>query len=953
MTIRERRMKRCTWSVAFAILGISIAGVYYWTLRYNVDFDDLSIRIQSALQAGNVDSARDLLEDLHRHDPGNAEVIELLTELALKSGDSQAAIRWLRLVPANEPERAAAARQQAAQLSMQIGQASLTETLALEAIRLNPHLPAPRRLLLRFYAVLFQHRKLHVQSARLAEQGQLTATGLILRCVAHRASWDDDEHVAWIEQCLKNDPTNPVLRSALARYYLMVDRTKEAASILKNTAKPPPDHWRVSLAYAEQAIDAGSYELAAEIISRLPDTANGESRVWLAKGTVWREIGEIEISQVAFENAALLDPYDPTPTYALSRFSSSNGDTDEAARLFERSQRQKTLMFQLGRLMKAAGATSENSLQAAADTFASLGQDAEAAILVRSSTASDRLASPSSGSSMAVIELTNLATVQVRSSSPIGKPMEPRSKFNQPIVSFHDVAGRIGLKFEYDTGRSPFRWLMETLGGGVAVLDFDRDGWSDLYFTQAGSLPRCTANAADHLFRNFDGESTQNVSSAAQLNDEDYGQGCAVGDYDNDGFPDLVVCNYGGPRFLKNQGDGTFVDITAASGIESAAWNTNAAFGDVDQDGDLDLYVVNYVTAEFENLKPCKDGEKYTACHPFEYESVQDRMWENVGNGAFAERTEEWGFAVRGGKGLGVMIADFEGVGRDGIFVGNDTTANLLFQKVSGSVTKFQEIGARSGVAVNGGGMTEACMGIALGDVDQDGWFDMFVTNFQGETNTLYHALGNAEFTDGTTRAGLADSSRNRLGFGCQFLDIDGNGALDLFVANGHLHEEAQRPQLYYNQGKGRFREISTAAGSYFAQPRLGRSVARLDWNRDLQTDLVVTYQEGNVSLLENNSKPGHAIGVRLIGRSSNRDAAGTRIKATIANKSQYHHYVTRCGGYFAANSPDILIGCGESTRAQLEVTWPTGEIQTWQNVAVGKSYFLLEASNELLTHGK
>ena len=223
------------------------------------------------------------------------------------------------------------------------------------------------------------------------------------------------------------------------------------------------------------------------------------------------------------------------------------------------------------------------------------------------------------------------------------------------------------------------------------------------------------------------------------------------------------------------------------------------------------------------------------------------------------------------------------------------------------------------------------------------------MTNFQGETNTFYRTLGDGEFVDDTQRAGLADSSRNKLGFGCQFFDIDCNGWLDLFIANGHLHEPAQTAQLHYNQGGGRFRDVSREAGAYFGEPRMGRSVAVLDWNRDQLPDLVVTYQVENVSLLLNESTAGRGVALKLIGSKSNRDAIGTRIRARVGERDLYYR-VDRGGGYFAANDPQVIIGCSDATEIdQLEVTWTSGDVASWDDVPTGKAYRIIEGRGQLL----
>jgi hypothetical protein len=343
------------------------------------------------------------------------------------------------------------------------------------------------------------------------------------------------------------------------------------------------------------------------------------------------------------------------------------------------------------------------------------------------------------------------------------------------------------------------------------------------------------------------------------------------------------------------------------------------------------------------------EGE-HTSCRPFNFEAEPDIYWENLGDGRFVDRTEELGLVAPNGKGLGVAIADFERSGSEAIFVANDTTENFMFRhssKLNGP--RFYESGAMDGVAVNRDGLTEACMGVGLGDINGDGRFDLFVTNFQGETNTLYVGSDHGGFVDETPRAGLAAASRNRMGWGCQIFDVECNGDLDLFVANGHLHGPPQLPQLYYNLCGGRFTEISHTAGAYFRQQWLGRSVALIDWNRDLLTDLVVTYQKEQTSLLQNTSRAGNRLVLRLVGVESNRDAVGALVEATIGDRT-WHFYVTRGGGYFAANDPQVLIACGAATRIDdLRIRWPSGQVAAFQDVSAGTAYLAIEGLDALV----
>ncbi|MEX1028325.1 MAG: FG-GAP-like repeat-containing protein [Candidatus Paceibacterota bacterium] len=947
---------------AVVVLIVATAGSFYYIRGGRLGLGRQLKEIKLNLEAGNVAAARERLLDLHAADSQNAEVVELLVDIEQRSGNVSAAIEWLKRIPDAPADRSARARQKAAQLAMQVGQARATESLALEAIRLDPGFVEPRQLLMRYYFVLFQRQKLYEQGAILDQRDELQLQELMMCCVAQRAAWDDDEHVRWLEQCMREDPENSLVRAALARYYANGDRHVAARRVLQDANATAPDAWWILLVRAEDLVGQGQFRVAFDILAQLPAAADSESRVWMARAAVWNALGHTASARVALENAGKLDPYDSAPTYGAARILMRQGESEQAERLFARSQQQTDLMRLMGRLMEAANPAYERiepveeTLRSTVRLFNELGMSREARIVAnelaaRISDGADTTPPPleRDGSSLSFVSPGELVAVNQPKLSVSDPEAAGTDVTQRPELRLVDVSEQIGLTFRYDTGRSPYRWLMETLGGGVAVLDFDLDGWPDIYLTQGCALPVGQDRKANSnwLFRNLDGDQARDATELAGLVHGGYGQGCAVGDYDEDGFPDLLICNYGETVLFQNRGDGTFANANSESGITNSGWSTSATFSDVDHDGDLDLYVVRYLEAPFDSLTPCKFKGAYTSCRPFNYEAAQDVFWENLGNGQFAERTSEAGFIAAPGKGLGVLIGDFDRQGRESIFVANDTTANFFFERTSAST--FQENGIVSGLAVNRDGAAEACMGVASGDVDGDGRFDLFVTNFQGETNTLYRSLGKGEFVDDTQRAGLADSSRNMLGFGCQFLDIDCNGWLDLFVANGHLHDIAQPAQLYYNQGGGRFREVSKDADRYFERPRMGRSVATLDWNRDRLPDLVVTYQVENVSLLLNQSTAGQRLSLRLIGSTSNRDAIGTQIRAHVGGRDSYFR-VDRGGGYFAANDPQVIIGCGSAAEVDhLEVTWPSGEVASWQGVATGKAYVMIEGKGQLL----
>ncbi len=985
--LRELPSRGCLWAtIGLVVLAVVAIPVWWQAVgreaRFRQDLDAVKVRFRERRTRG----IRQELLALNARSPGEVDVIGMLAQLAERRRHTDEAIDWYCRVPTSSPDKAAWARLRAAELAMEQADLDRAESLAWDALELDSSIADARRLLMRMDHVLLKTRALRAQVRELDARGQLTVQDAAYYCLGHRMTWNDDARI-WLEACLHRDPRHHAVRAALIRLHEWKGREDVAEGLRGDVPPDGQDAWRLDLAAVERLQARGDERQAARILASLPAVADSDSRVWLARGRTWRELGDPAAALTAFGNAAALDPYDPAATSASARLHNDIGDASRGKLLAERSLRQHELQEAVRDVMKAieeggsSAAWPADPLARASELARDLALPRESEIFQAAVAMGDLLPiatvarnpdrprhalawlrpeeiEPVTGPQVTGPQVTGSQVTGSPASGPNGtprlSPSVPATSIGDPAdaqLAFTDVAQPLGLDFAYYTGQSPYRWLVETLGGGVGAFDYDLDGWPDLFFSQGNQLPVGSGveRKSDCLFRNDGGQRMLNVTSSARLDRAAYGHGCAVGDLDNDGFPDLVVCNYGAVVVYHNRGDGTFDDMTRVCGVLSSAWSTSATFHDLDRDGDLDLYIVNYLQAPFATLEPCRSQGRYLACHPSTLAAAQDAYWENLGNGQFRDRTREAGVVAEHGKGLGVMIADLETVGQPLIFVANDSTPNSLYRWPASPAGKSpaEDVALHYGVAVNEEGAAEACMGVACGDVDRDGRLDLFVTNFGGETNTLYRNAGVASFVDVSRRARLANASREQLGFGCQLIDVDANGWLDLFVANGELHEVAQRPQLFYNRGQLTFEEWSDRAGSYFAERRLGRSVAVIDVNRDLLADLAVTYQEGNVSLLRNDSRAGNRIGLTLVGTESNRDAIGASLTVTVAGQQQVFR-VDRCGGYMAANEPTVLVGCGDrETVEQVEVTWPSGRVEQWAGLATGQAYLILEAASE------
>lgn len=549
-------------------------------------------------------------------------------------------------------------------------------------------------------------------------------------------------------------------------------------------------------------------------------------------------------------------------------------------------------------------------------------------------------------------------TVQVAPARVAGRAA-PRAA---SAIAFEEVARSVGIDFIYQNGhdpQTPGPRMFEFSGGGCAVLDYDGDGFPDLYLTQGCTWPPQTDQTQylDRLFRNGANGTFDDATKRARIEENRFSQGVAVGDFNQDGFPDLYIANIGGNRLLTNQGDGTFADVTEAAGVAGDAWTTSCLMADVNGDGLPDLYDVNYVMSADVFERTCSFGDRPRLCGPKNFEPQPDRLWLSLGDGRFADVSRESGADVAGGNGFGIVAADFDGSGKLNLFVANDQDANFYFvnqTRERGGPLVLDEQGALVGLAFDGRGRAQACMGVAAGDANRDGRLDLFVTNFYRETNTLYLADEYGFFRDATAATGLAQPSYDRLGFGAQFLDADLDGWEDLVVVNGHIDDRtsegvpyAMRPQLFVNEG-GRFRERSNDAGAYFSRPSLGRALAKIDWNRDGREDLVATNLETPAALLTNiTPHAGYFLCVELRGVASGRDAIGASVRVSAGDETWWRQ-LTAGDGYQASNERRLVFGLGPHDTAELlTVQWPAGGTETFRDLHANACYRIVEGRHE------
>jgi enediyne biosynthesis protein E4 len=528
-------------------------------------------------------------------------------------------------------------------------------------------------------------------------------------------------------------------------------------------------------------------------------------------------------------------------------------------------------------------------------------------------------------------------------------------------VRFREVAAAVGVDFRHHSGASPARHLPETMGAGIAWLDYDGDGWWDLYLVDSGSFPRQASDrSGNRLYRNLGPDATGRttfavVDGAAGAAVGAYGQGAVAADADGDGTVDLLVTNFGRDSLLRNRGDGRFEDATTASGLAAAppGWSSSAAFADAEGDGDLDLYVARYVDYDPDAPLFCGDVDsgQRDYCDPSLFTGAVDLFLRNdadPGGGiALRETARAVGLVDPLGKGLGVLFTDLDGDGRPEVYVANDQTINLLYRNRGGS---FEDVSLLSGTAVNRDGLAEAGMGLAVGDVDGDGDPDLTVTNFDFETNTLYRNQGQLLFEDDSAESGFGPPSFNLLGFGIVNADFDLDGDLDLYVANGHVFERPRREGVTFEQpnllllGDGRGRFTAETCAVYGERPGVGRGLATGDYDNDGDPDLAVQNNDRPVALLRNETPAGGRwIGVVLRGRGGNSEAIGAQVRLVTARGAQTR-WVLAGDSYLSSSDKRQLFALppGE-TAAAIEVRWPSGARQRLAAPPAGRYLTLVE----------
>ena len=538
-----------------------------------------------------------------------------------------------------------------------------------------------------------------------------------------------------------------------------------------------------------------------------------------------------------------------------------------------------------------------------------------------------------------------------------------QSPSSSTAVEFVDVAKFAGVNFVHFKGNKGTSINLEEFGPGLCVSDYDGDGYQDIYFVNGRDRYDRGIVAANALYRNNGDGTFTDMTAHAGVPGTGYGMGCVWGDYDNDGFPDLFVSQYGRNVLYHNNGNGTFTDVTDKAGVAGMDFGTlfhsGAIFFDYDRDGLLDLYVGGYVDIGPGAPRYCQYYGVQTGCSPAVYEGTAAILYHNNGDGTFTNVTRKAGIYQPHGKNLAVGAADYDNDGWPDLFVANDGIDSYLYHNQRDGT--FKEEGVFAGMAVTRRGGQMAAMCISLGDYNNDGWLDLYISDWQGSSDHVWKNDGKGFMDEVSDESGVTRATRSVLSFGGGFFDYDNDGWLDIFIANGHVYPEVdqaeiepaqhyrQLPTLLHNEANGTFRDVTASAGSGLAVPRVSRGVAFVDWDNDGMIDIVVGNNGDAPFLLHNNGHTGnHFINLKLVGTKSNRDAIGARVRLQAAGLAQMRE-IQSGGSYLSQSDLRANFGLGKATRAEsVEVSWPSGVHQVFKNVDADRFYRIEEGSDQL-----
>lgn len=970
MTIFGRALAMNPGRKAFVWCGLLLAVVATALLARRSDDGEASIaQARRELRTGNAETALKIAQEQLSRDPDSTGAVQVAAMAHADLGEyTRAAELWIAL---NDTAAARDLFFTASQRSFRRGRWSESADLLRKCVELFPDDFASRRQLATILNSSAQRWDARHHAKVSIGQMKFSITELLLFGNPEEPYIDE----TLLSSAAQKSPDDPLVLCGQAVSAIRSNDVDRAVSLLQRALSTDRSLLEPQAMLGGLLLDRSDIPGFLAWQNSLPADAKPHSEIWYIRGRWALSTNQLEAAARCFWEATLLAPDRRNACFQLGQVLTQLNRGADAERFLRRAEQ----LAELHRIMRPVyfeGPKPESFLQVAR-LMESLGREEEA-LAWYFATTRFAPAEPTALESMARLrnQLSNRSLDQVTATHNPAREIDlsvlKLPNWNLPVESnsattknagaswiFRDVAAAAGIHFQYfnsDDPQTEGKRMFETTGGGVAVADFDNNGWPDIYLTQGCRWPvdESQREFADHCYLNTGRGTFRECAQSAGLLEFGYSQGACAADFDNDGFEDLYVANIGGNRCFRNNGDGTFQSLKLDSRAIEESWTTSCVAADLNGDSFPDLYDANYLSGAEAFTTICGKLHPRT-CSPATFNGSIPGIHLNSADGSWLDATSDFGISDLRGKSLGVVAVRLSPSPIPDLLIANDGEANFLFRSLQDAQTqqqRYTDVAIHSGVAFDREGLGQACMGIAVDDFNGDSLLDFFVTNFFEESNTLYIQKSGYLFVDETREFGLRNASLLKLGFGTQSLDCDLDGFPDLVVANGHVDDFSfdgkpfrMPPQAFANRGGVRFDEVTVnGTDSYFAGEYLGRGMARIDWNRDGHEDFVVSHLDSPAALVTNLTEScGNSLTIRLTGVNCSRNAIGTNVTVTSDGKS-HTRQLTAGDGYQASNERILVFGVGNSKLAtEVTIDWPSGLTQTFYSIRTGIEHHIVE----------
>lgn len=954
----------------------------------NSDFDSISglssaervTEIRRSILRRRFNVAQTLITEHLLVSPEDAEVLEMAGDLASQQNRGQDAVAFYEQSIDSSETPSTELLDKLGQQWMTMGHPFESVSVLQSAVEFHPGNAAIRQRLigLQISLGLEQDAYEHLRWLVQRQQGQVN----LLTILSDLTRPQTVEATCRYALDQATDDLRP--HYSLARIPAYHGRWEEVVKELEPLVKAEPEFALGSALWGRALVELGRFEEVEKWALDLPEGIDKCMDYWMAVGSRAEGLGKFKEASGAFQRVLLINPNHPEALNRLSMTLTRIGENEKAEKVALRSREVNRLRTHVDSLLSWKNNSQKSTVQIAR-SLDRLGRVWEATAWLA---AAHSMTQQMDGDLQATFqEMRSRLTAKTPWQNPELVTVTKSSLFSmdkfawnfddQSVESVSALSLPSNFKFTDEAevrglshvckitpaanGQSGLA-IYQSGAGAVGVIDYDLDGWPDLYLTSMDGDPKGDNSSSNRMYRNLNGAFNDQTASG-DLTNRGFSQGIAVGDYDADGFPDLLVANFGVNHLYRNNGDGTFSDVTEEVGLSGEAWTTSVALADFDGDGHCDLFELGYCGGDDVLTRRCVDKEinEPRSCSPLAFPAEGDRVWRSDGSGNLVDTTRLWLTDHEPGRGMGLVVGRFQASRGLDIYVANDMTANHLWLgDFSSQDFNFSEQATLRGVAFNQRSVAQASMGIAVGDADQDADIDFFVTHFSGDHNTYYEQVDSGLWADRSEAAGFVQPSQRLLAYGTQWIDLDHDGDLELLVANGdiddftHADRSYRQPfQIYQRTSSGRWSLAdSSSLGAYFEQPHLARAVVAVDLDRDRRTDVVVTHLFEPVSLLRNhNAVSGNSIRLFLKGNRSHRDAIGSIVKYEVGGKARSQQLFSG-DGYHCSAERVIVIGCGEARSIQnVRVEWPDGTEGAYGDLLVNQDYLFVQGYLEAYSY--